>query len=35
MKVTIYQNKWNGTIENNGGTVLYRAVMPTPKVLFK
>lgn len=35
MTVTIYQASWNGTIENNGGTVIYRGALPTPKVLFR
>lgn len=35
MKVTLYAARWGGTIENNGGTIEYRAPMKAPQVQFK
>ena len=35
MKVTVYQPSWNGTIENNGGTVIFRSALPPQGVLFR
>lgn len=35
MKVTVYQPTWNGTIENNGGTVVFRGPLPPQEVLFR
>ena len=35
MKVTLYAASWGGTIENNGGTIEYRAPMKAPQVQFK
>lgn len=35
MKVTLYAESWGGTIENNGGTIEYRAPMKAPQVQFK
>ena len=35
MKVTLYAASWDGTIENTGGTIEYRAPMKAPQVQFK
>lgn len=35
MKVTLYAERWGGTLENNGGTLECRAPMKAPQVQFK